>query len=292
MSETLAGPVAPATRPEPAAARSVRRVPWPVRIALAALGVLVLAAVFAPLLAPHDPMESFGDHVLTPPGGAFPLGTDELGRDQLSRMVYGARASLWTGALTTAVALAAGTLLALAATFGGALADTVIMRVVDMLLAFPGLLLALAVVAVLGPGLTQALAAVTVSLIPGYVRTVRSYILGVRGRDYVKAAAGLGAGPVRIAVRHVLPNIAGGLMVLATLGVALVTLEVSALSFVGLGAQPPAAEWGSMLAAAREYITSAWWLTLVPAAAIVVLVLAVNVVGDWLRDVLDPRGPA
>lgn len=277
---------------EPVAPRRRRRLQWPVRIALAALGVLVIVAVLAPVLAPHDPMKSFGDHVLSPPGGAFPFGTDELGRDQVSRIFYGARASLWIGALTTAAALGAGTLLALAATLGGTLIDTVLMRVTDMLLAFPGLLLALAVVAVLGPGLTQALTAVAISLIPGYVRTVRSYILGVRERDYVKAAAAMGGGRLRIAIRHVLPNIAGGLTVLATLGIALVTLEVSALSFVGLGAQPPAAEWGSMLATAREYITTAWWLTLVPAVTIIVLVLSVNVVGDWLRDVLDPRGRA
>jgi dipeptide transport system permease protein len=163
------------------------------------------------------------------------------------------------------------------------------MRAVDVFIAFPSLLLALAVVATLGPGLTHALIAVAASLVPGYVRTVRSLILGVRSREYVLAARAMGASPIQLAVRHILPNIGGGLLVLATLGAALVTLEVSALSFLGLGAQPPQAEWGSMLASAQAYLQTAWWMAVFPAAAITITILAINVVGDWLRDVFDPR---
>jgi ABC-type dipeptide/oligopeptide/nickel transport system permease subunit len=265
------------------------RVPAGAAVALLALAALVIIAVFAPVIAPHNPDQTFGAHVLQGPSLQFPLGTDNLGRDMLSRLMYGARVSLRVGVTTTLLALAAGTILALVAAMGGRWLDTVIMRCCDVLLAFPGLLLALAVVAALGPGLQHALYAVAVSLVPGYARTVRSLIFGVRQREFVPASRALGGGRIYTAVRHVLPNITGGLIVLITLGTALVTLEVSALSFIGLGAQPPQAEWGSMLAQARQYIDTAWWLTLFPAAAITLTVLSVNIIGDWLRDVFDPR---
>jgi dipeptide transport system permease protein len=260
-----------------------------VSVALTSLTALALVAVLAPVLAPHHPEESFSGHLREGPSARFPMGTDELGRDILSRLIHGASLSLSVGVVTTALALGLGTALALVATFGGRVADLVVMRLADMLLAFPGLLLAMAVVAVLGPGLRNALLAVAVSLVPGYVRTVRALILGVRGREFVEAARMMGGGRLSIAVRHVVPNIAGGLIVLATLGVALVILEVSALSFIGLGAQPPEAEWGSMLATSREYLDDAWWMAVFPALAIMVTVLSVNVVGDWLRDRFDPR---
>ena len=269
--------------------RRLSQIPAGASLALLTLTVLVAIAVFAPLFAPHDPDQSFTSHVLQGPSLHFPLGTDDLGRDMLSRIIYGARVSLRVGVTTTLLALAAGTVLALVAAMGGRWPDTVIMRCCDVLLAFPGLLLALAVVAALGPSLQHALYAVAVSLVPGYARTVRSLIFGIRQREFVQASRALGGGRAYTAVHHILPNIAGGLIVLTTLGTALVTLEVSALSFIGLGAQPPQAEWGSMLAEARQYIDTAWWLTVFPAAAITITVLSVNVIGDWLRDVFDPR---
>jgi ABC-type dipeptide/oligopeptide/nickel transport system permease subunit len=266
-----------------------RMVPAGALAACCVLLALIVVAVFAPLIAPHDPDQIFGSSVLHAPSARFPLGTDELGRDMLSRIIAGTRVSLRTGITTTLLALGAGTALAMAAALGGRVLDTMIMRCCDILLAFPGLLLALAVVAALGPGLQHALYAVAVSLVPGYARTVRSLILAVRQREFVVASRALGGGRVHVAVHHILPNIAGGLIVLVTLGTALVTLEVSSLSFIGLGAQPPQAEWGSMLADARQYIATAWWLTVFPAAAISVTVLSVNVIGDWLRDIFDPR---
>lgn len=269
--------------------RLVGRLTPPALLASCIVAGFLIVAVFAPLLAMHDPNETFSSHVLSGPSQQFPLGTDELGRDVLSRLIVGARVTLRVGLTTTMMALAAGTLLALVATLGPRAADVVVMRCCDVLLAFPGLLLALAVVAALGPGLQHALYAVAVSLVPGYARTVRSLIHGVRRREFVLASRALGGGPIYTAVQHVLPNIAGALVVLITLGTALVTLEVSALSFIGLGAQPPQAEWGSMLASARRYLATAWWLTVAPAAAITLTVLSVNILGDWLRDAMDPR---
>jgi ABC-type dipeptide/oligopeptide/nickel transport system permease subunit len=281
----------PSTPALPVGRRAGRQVGVPAGaiVAIAGFGLLVLVALFAPLLAPHDPQQTIRGAVLHAPSTSYPFGTDDLGRDELSRVMYGARVSLRVGLLTTLGALSAGTLLALVASLGPRLLDMLIMRLVDVLLAFPGLLLALSVVAALGPSLTHALIAVAASLMPGYVRTVRALILGVRQREFVVAARSMGATRTRIALRHVLPNIAGGLLVLATLGTALVTLEVSALSFIGLGAQPPQAEWGSMLATARTYVDSAWWLAVFPAVALTLTILSVNVIGDWLRDVVDPR---
>jgi len=261
-------------------------------IAATTLGIIVLTALLAPLIAPHDPQKSYYEAIRAAPSLRFPFGTDALGRDILSRVMFGARISLVAGLLTTSLALGIGTLLALLATLGPRLVEMVIMRVMDMLLAFPSFLLALAVVGVLGPGLQNALLAVAVSLVPGYVRTVRSLAIGVRSREFIDAARILGGGPVYITVRHILPNISGGLIVLLTLGTALVTLEVSALSFVGLGARPPTAEWGAMLTEARDYMTEAWWMAAFPGLAITATVLSVNIVGDWLRDLLDPKaGP-
>ncbi len=253
------------------------------------LAVLVTAAAFAPLVAPHDPEQSYFDALRAAPSLRFPFGTDALGRDILSRVIYGARISLSAGLLTTLLALGLGTVLALLASMGPRPIEVLILRAIDMLLAFPSFLLALAVVAVLGPGLQNALLAVAVSLVPGYVRTVRSLCLGIKSRDFIDAARILGASRSSIAVHHILPNIMGSLIVLLTLGIALVTLEVSALSFVGLGARPPAAEWGAMLTEARDYLSEAWWMAAFPGLAITITVLSINVIGDWLRDVFDPR---
>lgn len=263
-----------------------RRRPPVVVCATVILISLVTVALAAPVLAPYDPLASIGP-ALAPPSTQFPFGTDDLGRDQLSRMMYGARTSLFVGALTTLAALSAGTLLALLATFSGRLVGGFILRCADVLLPFPALLLALAVVAILGPGLPQALTAVAISLVPGYIRTVRSYIIDIQHRDFVAAARGMGAHHLWIVARHIVPGITGGLIVLFTLGVALVTLDVGALSFVGLGAQPPAPEWGSMLAAGREFIGVAWWLTIAPVVGVIALIFSVNTVGDWLRDKVD-----
>jgi ABC-type dipeptide/oligopeptide/nickel transport system permease subunit len=261
----------------------------PVLAAVATILILATAAVFASQVAPHDPDHSYFEALRKPPSWRFPFGTDELGRDVLSRVIYGARISLHAGLVTTTLSLGVGTLLALIATMGPPVLDRLIMRAMDVLLAFPGILLALAVVAVLGPGLENALLAVAVSLVPGYVRTVRSLVLGVRTREFIDAARIIGASPWYVARRHILPNILGGIIVLATLGVALVTLEVAALSFIGLGARPPTPEWGAMLAQARDYLDSAWWMAAFPGLAITITVLSINVIGDWLRDLADPR---
>ncbi|KVD63543.1 ABC transporter permease subunit [Burkholderia ubonensis] len=262
-------------------------------------GIVVLAliviALFAPLIAPHSPVEQYRDYVKIPPawldGGnwKFVLGTDEAGRDILSRLMYGARMSFWIGFVSVVLALIPGIVLGLVAAFFQKWADTAVMRVMDVLLALPSLLLAVAVVAIIGPGLTNTMLAIAIVALPAYVRLTRASALGELQKEYVTASRVAGAGTLRLMFSQVLPNCTAPLIVQATLGFSSAILDAAALGFLGLGVQPPTAEWGAMLASARDYIDNAWWIVTMPGLSILISVLAINLLGDGLRDALDPK---
>ena len=257
--------------------------------------LLVIVALLAPVIAPHLPNAQYRDAVLVPPfweeGGSavFPLGTDPVGRDMLSRLLYGAQYSLFIGVVVTTIALLGGIFIGVIAGYFGGWIDTVIMRIMDVILAFPSLLLALVLVAVLGPGLTNAMIAIALVLQPHFVRLTRAAVLTEKGREYVTAARVAGAGPMRLMFRTILPNTMAPLIVQATLSFSSAILDAAALGFLGMGAQPPTPEWGTMLAEAREFILRAWWVVTFPGIAILITVLAINLVGDGLRDALDPK---
>jgi dipeptide transport system permease protein len=257
--------------------------------------VLVLLALLAPLIAPHAPNAQYRDAVLLPPvwqdGGrtAFLLGTDAVGRDILSRLLYGAQFSLFIGVVVTTLALVGGIVIGVFAGYVGGWLDTVIMRVMDIILAFPSLLLALVLVAVLGPGLTNAMIAIALVLQPHFVRLTRAAVMAEKSREYVIAARVAGAGPMRLMFKTILPNCMAPLIVQATLSFSNAILDAAALGFLGMGAQPPTPEWGTMLAEAREFILRAWWVVTLPGLAILITVLAINLMGDGLRDALDPK---
>jgi len=256
---------------------------------------LVLMAIFAPLLAPHEPYLQYRDAVLVPPvwqeGGrsAYLLGTDAVGRDILSRLIYGARYSLFIGVVVTTVAMIFGILIGVIAGYFRGWIDTAIMRLMDVILAFPSLLLALVLVAVLGPGLINAMIAIALVYQPHFVRLTRAAVMAEKSRDYVVAAKVAGAGPLRLMCKTILPNCMAPLIVQGTLSFSNAILDAAALGFLGMGAQPPTPEWGTMLAEAREFILRAWWVVTLPGIAILVTVLAINVMGDGLRDALDPK---
>ena len=264
-------------------------------VGLVVFVTLVLVALAAPVVAPHDPDMQYRDSFLAPPvwaeGGkaAFLLGTDAVGRDILSRLIYGARFSLFIGLVVVTIALSGGVVLGLIAGFFRGWVDTVIMRVMDVILAFPSLLLALVLVAVLGPGLVNAMIAIALVLQPHFVRLTRAAVLAERSRDYVVAARLAGAGRLRLMFKTILPNCLAPLIVQATLSFSNAILDAAALGFLGMGAQPPTPEWGTMLAEAREFILRAWWVVTFPGLAILITVLAINLVGDGLRDALDPK---
>lgn len=259
-------------------------------LAGASLVVLfMLLAIAAPVLAPHDPSAIDPVHRLQGPSRVAWLGTDALGRDLLSRILFGARWSLGAASLTTGFVLALGVIVGLAAGYLGGAVDAVLMRIVDVLLAFPTLLLALAIVGTLGPGVSNAIIALGLAGWATYARIVRGLVLTVRERPFVEAARAVGGTDARIAFRHVLPNVLAPVVVLATLELGEILLSLSALSFLGLGAQPPAPEWGAMLNDARAYFFIAPRLMLAPGAAITLAVVGLNLLGDGLRDVLDPR---
>jgi dipeptide transport system permease protein len=264
-------------------------------IGLVAYLLLVLLALAAPLIAPHAPDAQYRDAVLLPPaweeGGraAYLLGTDAVGRDMLSRLLYGARYSLFIGVIVTSLALVGGIVIGLVAGFFRGWVDTVIMRVMDIILAFPSLLLALVLVAVLGPGLMNAMIAISLVLQPHFVRLTRGAVMAEKTREYVIAARVAGAGNLRLMFRTILPNCMAPLIVQATLSFSTAILDAAALGFLGMGAQPPTPEWGTMLAEAREFILRAWWVVTLPGLAILITVLAINLMGDGLRDALDPK---
>lgn len=264
-------------------------------IGLSIVTVLVLLALFADVVAPHSPIEQYREATLRPPvwqeGGSaeFLLGTDPVGRDILSRLIHGARLSLMIGLVSVALSLSGGVMLGLLAGYLRGMVEIVIMRLMDIMLALPSLLLAVAVVAILGPGLMNAMYAIAIVLLPHYVRLTRASVIGEIGKDYVASARVAGAGPLRVMFITLLPNCVAPLIVQATLGFSTAILDAAALGFLGLGAQPPTPEWGSMLASALEFIQSAWWVVTMPGIAILVSVLAFNLMGDGLRDALDPK---
>jgi len=256
---------------------------------------ICIVALFADVIAPHGPIDQYRDALLTPPvwqeGGdwRFLLGTDAVGRDVLSRLIYGSRYSLFVGCIVVSISLVIGVMVGLAAGFFRGVFDTIIMRIMDIVLAFPSLLLALALVAVLGPSLTNAMIAIAIVQQPHYVRLTRAAVMGERGKDYVTAARVSGVGSIRLMFVTILPNCLAPLIVQATLSFSSAILDAAALGFLGMGAQPPTPEWGTMLAEAREFILRAWWVVTLPGIAILLTVLAINLMGDGLRDALDPK---
>jgi dipeptide transport system permease protein len=256
---------------------------------------LVIVAALADVIAPYSPILTNNTVFLKPPfwqaGGslAYPLGTDAIGRDMLSRLIHGARLSLVIGIAVVALSVFVGTVLGLIAGFFRGVVEIAIMRLMDIILTLPSLLLAIVIVAILGPGVMNALLAVAVVLLPHYVRIARAAVITEMAKDYVTAARVSGAGSIRLMVQEILPNCAAPLIVQATLGISTAILDAAALGFLGLGAQPPTPEWGTMLADAREFVLRAWWVVTLPGLMILITVLAFNLFGDGLRDALDPK---
>ena len=286
----LTARVLPASR-RPALSRLLPRV-FTSPLALGALTVVILwvvVALAAPLLAPYGPLAQNIPDRLSPPTPAHWLGTDPLGRDILSRIVYGARLSIPVGIAAVGLAVLSGTLIGSVAGAAGGLIDEVIMRATDLMLAFPTVILAMIISAALGAGIQNAVIAIMVAWWPSYARFARGLVLATREREYVEAARAAGASSVRVFLRHILVNIVSPIVILSTLDVGHAILTFASLSFLGLGPPPQIPEWGSMIAAGRDYLDQAWWIGTFPGLAILTLVLALNLVGDSLRDALDPR---
>jgi peptide/nickel transport system permease protein len=269
----------------------IRRLSGSPRTSIGAIALILifLAAIFADQISPYPPNQQFLRNRLQPPSAEHWLGTDHFGRDVMSRIIHGGRVSLQVGFIAVAIALAVGGLMGLASGFYGGRLDSIVSWFVDVLLALPAFLLALAIVAALGPSLINVMIAVGIANIPQFARITRSAVLTVREMDYVTAAQAVGSRDSRIMFRHVVPNSLGPIIVQVTLSLAGAILAAAGLSFLGLGAQPPTAEWGSMLNSARPFIRDAQWTVTFPGLAIMITVLALNMVGDGLRDALDPR---
>jgi peptide/nickel transport system permease protein len=251
--------------------------------------VVLLAAVFAGQVAPYSPTRQDFRVERQPPDQVHLMGTDEFGRDVLSRVIFGARASLAAGAVAASIALGLGLVLGMSAAYYGGRLDNLIMRLMDVILAFPYILLAIAVVAILGPGLQNAMIAIGIVYVPHYARVIRGSVLSIRARDYVDAARALGASDNRVMWQHVLPNALAPVIVQTTLNVGTAIIDTAGLSFLGLGTQPPTPDWGNMLSAGRSYVIDSPWIATFPGLAILVTVLAFNLMGDALRDAFDPR---
>ncbi len=253
------------------------------------LVLLALMAVFAPLIAPYSPIKQNFQEVLKSPSLKHLLGTDNFGRDVLSRIMYGARLSLSVGIIAAGIGAGLGVIFGLISGYYGGWIDSIIMRIMDAMLAFPGILMAMTVVAILGSGLVNVMVAVGIASVPTFARLVRGSVLSARQNDYVEAAHVVGCRSGRIMMRHILPNVFAPLLTLTTLRVSRAILSAAALNFLGLGAQPPIPEWGVMLANGRNYLRGYWWLATFPGLAIMITTLSINMLGDGLRDVLDPR---
>ena len=259
-------------------------------VGLVLVGLLVLVALLSPVISPHDPIATAPDSAYQPPlSPGHLLGTDELGRDQLSRVLWGARVSLPVALVAVAVGLAGGGLIGLVCGYAGGVTDLLLMRVVDALLAFPALILAIALVAALGPSLRNAMIAIGIVAIPVYARLVRAVVLQLKQMEFVVATRSLGAPPLRLVVRHLVPNLMNPILVQVSLSAGFAILAEATLSFLGLGAQPPTPDWGQMITTGRTFLPNDPWLAIVPGAAISVTVYAFNLLGDSLRDALDPR---
>jgi peptide/nickel transport system permease protein len=286
-----AGPLAAADDWESPARRTLHRL---FRRKGAVVGLIVIVtfivlALFAPLIAPYDPLATSWTLVRKPPSALHWFGTDDLGRDVLSRVIYGTRASLAAGAISVGIAFSVGVPLGLLSGYRGGFLDALISRITDAMLACPFLILAIALAAFLGPSLGNAMIAIGISATPIFVRLTRGQTMNVKVEDYVEAARAVGNPPWRIALVHIVPNIMPALLVQATLSIAAAIIAEAALSFLGLGQQPPAPSWGSMLNAAQRFLTNAPWMALWPGLGIFLVVLSFNLVGDGLRDALDPR---
>jgi dipeptide transport system permease protein len=257
--------------------------------------IICLVAIFADVIAPHSPIEQYRDALLVPPawlqGGSwsYVLGTDDVGRDILSRLMHGARLSLLIGCLVVTLSLGMGVILGLIAGYYRGVVEVIIMRGVDIMLAMPSLLLAIAIVAILGPSILNAAMAIAIVSLPHYVRLTRASTMAEMGKDYVVASRVVGAGSLRLMFITILPNCLAPLIVQATLGFSTAILDMAALGFLGMGAQPPTPEWGSMLASALQFVQRAWWVVTFPGLFILLTVLAFNLMGDGLRDALDPK---
>ena len=262
------------------------------RGAMLGLGLVVFfiaVALLAPWISPHDPLATSWSAVRKPPSREYWFGTDEIGRDVLSRVIWGARAALLAGVVSVSISLAVGVPIGMAAGYIGRWVDMLVSRVTDAMLACPFLILAIALAAFLGPSLTNAMIAIGIAATPVFVRLTRAQVLAVKVEDYVEAARAVGNSHMRIALRHVLPNVVSPLIVQATLAIAAAVIAEASLSFLGLGQQPPAPSWGSMLNTAKNYVENAPWMAVWPGASIFLLVLSFNLLGDGLRDALDPR---
>jgi len=286
---------------EPASRRQARLAAWYkgwlslrantlAMLGLAVLALLILAAIFAPVLATHDPFaQDLGARLLAPGEGGHILGTDSLGRDIYSRLLYGARISLYIVGLVVMVAPVVGLIMGTVAGYAGGVLDVILMRITDIFLAFPRLILALAFVAALGAGIENAVLAIALTAWPPYARIARAETLTIRNSDYIHAIKLQGAGPLRIVTRHIWPMCISSLMIRVTLDMAGIILTAAGLGFLGLGAQPPSPEWGAMISEGRQYILDSWWVATIPGLAIFAISLAFNLLGDGLRDILDPK---
>jgi peptide/nickel transport system permease protein len=264
---------------------------FPFEVLVGALGLVLLLVVVlgGPLFIPHDPLAMHLEHQLQPPSHTYWLGTDLFGRDVFTRLIYGGRISLRVGVVSVGIALLPGLIMGLLAGYYGRVIDTLFMRLTDVMLAFPSLLLALSIVALLGPSLTNAMIAIGIGGVPRYTRLVRANVLAIRETSFVEAAVATGCKSSRIILLHILPNILGPVVALTTLDVGLAILNVSGLSFLGLGAQPPTPEWGLILSEGRGYILQAPWMALAPGLMIFLTVLSINLIGDGLRHALDSK---
>ncbi len=250
--------------------------------------IFILLAIFAEGAAPYDPLELFRDQTKAPPSVQHYFGTDNLGRDIFSRVIFGSRISLTVGLVAVAIALITGTFFGVLAGFYGGTVDNIIMRITDIMLAFPGTLLAISIIAILGPSLVNVMIAVGISTIPTYTRTARGSVLKVKNNEYIEAARCVGVRNTMIMYRHIVPNMIAPVIVISTVNVGTAILSAAGLSFLGLGAQPPTPEWGAMLSEARTFLRQCWWMATFPGLAIMLIVLSVNLIGDALREIMDP----
>nr|WP_319473352.1 ABC transporter permease [uncultured Sphaerochaeta sp.] len=259
-------------------------------IGLAIITLFVLMAIFAPLIAPQDPLVQEVSERMTPMfTNGYILGSDDLGRDMLSRIIYGARISMTIGMVSVGISLFFGIIIGVTSAYYGGIFDKIVMRLIDIMLAFPYILLTIVIVSILGPSLTNAMVAIGISQVPRYARVVRASVLAEKESDYVLAEKALGAGSFELMFLTILPNCLSPTIVQATLGIGEAILSSAGLSFLGLGAQPPTPEWGLMIASSKQFLTSAWWIVTLPGIAILLAVLGFNLFGDGLRDILDPK---
>jgi len=259
-------------------------------IGLIIIMLFVFIGILAPILAPMDPIEQHIELRKSAPfTNGYILGSDDLGRDMLSRIIYGARISMIIGVFAVSISLICGAIIGLVSAYYGGIVDKIIMRIMDIMLAFPYILLTIVIVAILGPSLTNGMIAIGISQIPSYARVVRASVLAEKENDYVMAERALGAPDWELMIFTILPNCLAPISVQATLGIGTAILDSAALSFLGLGAQPPTPEWGLMIASSKEFVTSAWWIVTLPGIATLLAVLGFNLLGDGLRDILDPR---